>query len=94
MSTNNNLTWADLKRIVNKMPESRLKDEVTIWTDDERAYKIDCVEVLKEDYVFDGDEGCAPKSVMKEGDPKDWKENRAEYYTVHPKGTRIINAAI
>ena len=88
-----NLTWADLKRIANKIPESRLKDEVTIWTDDEQCYKIDAVEVLKEEYVFDGDEGCAPKSVMKNADPKDWKENRDEYYTVHPKGTRIISAA-
>jgi hypothetical protein len=92
MNNEKNMTWADLKKIVNKMPESRLKDDVTIWTDTEECFKVADIEILKEDYVFDGDEGCAPKSVMKVADPKDWKENRDEYYTVHQKGTRIINA--
>jgi hypothetical protein len=86
------LTWAQLKKAANKVPEKLLQNEVVIWTDDERAYKISDIEILKEDYLFDGDEGCAPRSILKEGDPEDFKENEEDYYLIHPKGTRIINA--
>ncbi len=86
-------TWADLKRMVNRMPDHLLKLQVYIWpTDEERALVVTGIERLTEDYVHDGDVGCCPKSIMKSGDPDDWKENQDEYYLVHPKGTRILNA--
>ena len=85
-------TWGDLKKAVNRIPDQLLKEPVRIWTDDEQCFVISDVERLKEDYVFDGDEGVCPKSIMKSGDPKDWEENKDEYYTVYPKGCRIINA--
>ena len=86
-----NLTWGDLKKIINKMPDSRLKDEITIWADDENCYKVDGVEVLKEDYVFDGDEGCCPRSVAKGFGANEYALLKHEI--AHHKGTRIINAA-
>lgn len=88
-------TWADLKKAVNKIPENQLNKRVTIWTDDEQCFHISYVEVLKEDYVHDGVEGCAPRSVLKAGYTKEeWKEAKEfdSHYTVHEKGTRIINA--
>lgn len=86
-----NMTWAQLKRIVNKIPISLLKEEVTIWTDYEQRYKIDNVQVLKEDYIFDGDENSIPRSIFKKADPEFYKESKND--VTYPKGTRIINAA-
>jgi len=85
-------TWADLKKAVVRIPDELLKEPVRIWTDDEQCYVISDVERLIEDYVFDGDEGVAPRSIMKNSDPENWKEYKDEYYTVYPKGCRIINA--
>lgn len=88
-------TWAALKRIANRIPEDRLKDEVIIWTDDERALVVSCVETLKEDYLFDGDEACAPKSVMKEVIDEEKKQgtyDEGDFPVVHPKGRRILYA--
>lgn len=93
MSDIKNLTWADLKRIVNKIPESRLQDEVTIWGDDEQVFMIDNVQVLNEDYVDDGCCNCVPRSIMRKADQEYWKENKEDHPVVYPKGTRIINAA-
>lgn len=85
-------TWAALKKAVNKVPDHMLKNEVIIWTDDEeKAHTVICVETLKEDYVFDGDEGCAPKSIMKEAIAEAKKTgDEDEYFVIHQKGTRII----
>ena len=86
-------TWADMKRVVNRMPPDLLKLKVYIWPDEEeRALVVTGINRLREDYVYDGDVACCPKSIMKAGDPQDWKEKKDEYYVVHPKGTRIINA--
>jgi hypothetical protein len=86
-------TWADMKRMVNRMPPELLKLKVYIWpNDEETALVVTGIERLKEDYVHDGDVGCCPKSIIKSGDPIVWEENKDEYYLVHPKGTRIINA--
>lgn len=91
-NTEKKFTWADLKKVVNRMPADALSRDVTIWTEDERCYTVTNVERLKEDYVDDGDCGCCPKSIMKNGDPEGWKENKDEYGVVYPKGTRIVNA--
>lgn len=87
-------TWADLKRRANRIPKERLQDEVVIWTDDEKAYRVSDVERLTEDYLFDGDEGCAPKSAMKDC-IEDAKQtgDEDEYYLIHPKGRRILYAS-
>jgi len=91
-------TWSDLKRIANRIPKDRLKDEVIIWTDrddDAAAFKVNGVQRLEEDYIFDQDDGCAPKSVMKEliADEKAaGTYDPDEYYLIHPKGRRILYA--
>lgn len=89
-------TWRDLKRVVNKMPESRLDDQVTIWTD-EQSLDVQGVMILKEGYCDDGDCGVAPISIMRgvqqdaikagDYDKEDW-----DLTPVYPKGTRIIEA--
>jgi len=89
-------TWRDMKNACNKIPESRLDDQVTIWTD-EQALNVQGVMVLKEGYCDDGDCGVAPLSIMRgivedekkagNHDPEDW-----DLTPVYPKGTRIIEA--
>jgi hypothetical protein len=90
MDNEKQFTWADFKKAVNKMPENQLNKSVIIWTADEQCYHVTHVQVLKEDYVHDGDEGCTPRSILKE----EWKEAKEydTHYVIHEKGTRIINA--
>lgn len=82
-------TWADLKEICNETPEENLSSEVILWAEDETVHRITEVEILEEDYVYDGDEGCGPKSVLMEAMGEDFDEE--ENYLVHKKGTRILN---
>lgn len=93
MKKDKKFTWADLKKAVNKIPEKNLKKEVIVWNiSDESAMTITDVEILKEDYLFDGDEGCAPKSVMKEAIAEAKRDGlEDEYPVVHIKGTRVLN---
>jgi hypothetical protein len=85
--TDKKFTWADLKKIVNKLPAHLLKSPVIGWHEDSEAgIKIVYTEKLKEHYVFDGDEGCAPINLMKKEDDYDPEDN----YIVHPKGTIIL----
>lgn len=79
-------TWYDLKRVIDKMPVSRLKDEVRGWRDEE-GVMVTGVEVLKEDYHEDGDVGTWPRSVMLDnlGD-----DDEDDYPLVFHKGTRIL----
>lgn len=86
------LTWAELKKAINRMPKKHLNKPVCLWAD-EQGFKIVEVEILKEDYLFDGDEGCAPRSTMKEvidGEKDFPPEDKGDYYVVHEKGTRIL----
>jgi hypothetical protein len=85
-------TWRDMKRVVNKMPESRLDDQVVIWDmeSDGRALKVEQVEILKEDYHDDGDVGTWKKSDMRAG--LDATDSEDSFPVIYPKGTRIINA--
>lgn len=87
MSTYKKFTWYDLKRVIDKMPEARLKDEVRGWKDED-GVTITGVEILKEDYHDDGDIGTWPKSIMLENLGDDDEE---DYPLVFPKGTRILN---
>jgi hypothetical protein len=81
-----------MKRVVNKMPESRLDDQVVIWDmeSDGRALKVEQVEILKEDYHDDGDVGTWKKSDMRAG--LDATDSEDSFPVIYPKGTRIINA--
>jgi hypothetical protein len=92
MKTKKTFTWADLKKVTNRVPKSLLHNPVIIWAEDgEKAFVAAGVEILKEDHLYDGDEGCAPKSVLKESiaDAK-LTGDEDEYYLIHQKGTRII----
>lgn len=81
-------TWADLKKAVNKMPEAELKKGVRVWGVD-RAFSIDGVKVLKEDYLDDGDSGSIPRSEAKKNySPTEYNEYKNEVN--YPKGTRIL----
>lgn len=87
-------TWADLKRIVNRMPKKHLSKPVVIWEGDS-ALRVEGVEVLKQDYLYDGDEGCCPRSEMKdvlEENKQLSEEDQTDFYVVHEKGTRILYA--
>lgn len=84
-------TWNDLKKIANKIPQSRLGDRVYIWDDDGGGYIIGDVEILKEDWLFDGDENSIPRSDLESAIGKDEIKNpENEYYVIHKKGTRIL----
>ena len=87
-------TWGALKKAANRVPDHLLKNEVIIWTEDgEKAHTVVYVETLKEDFIFDGDEGCAPKSIMKEAVAEAKQTgDEDEYFLIHKKGTRIIHA--
>ena len=86
-------TWADLKKAVNQIPDAQLKKKVVIWTDDENCYQVANVEILKEDHLNDGDDGCAPRSDLKDA-IKEAKQTGDQdvYYLIHKKGTRILYA--
>lgn len=91
--TKKKFTWADFKKAVNKIPEKNLNQEVVIWTEDERCYTVDSLFICPEDFLFDGDEGCCPRSEMKDAikeEKRDYPDTESEYYVVHRKGTRII----
>jgi hypothetical protein len=87
------ITWADLKKAVNELPEDLLTTKVVLWpfSDGEEAWNLVEVMTLEEDYVFDGDSGCAPLSVMKESvSAEEWEEAKDEHHLVFPKGTPIL----
>lgn len=85
-----NITWAELKEIVNKLPEQILNQAVTIWNSSEEAGSVAIsVKILGEDHHYDGDEGCAPISIIKENFD-DYEEHKDEYYLVHAYGTPIL----
>lgn len=95
-SENTKFTFRDLKRIINKMPESRLGDNVVVW-EDEKAIHIEGVLILEENYVSDGDVAVCPISIIRENIAYDKKYGRydPDYYdltTIYPKGTRILQA--
>lgn len=88
----NNLTWRQLKMLANDVPEELLDRDVVSWADDEEegGVVITGFEILDENYLFDGDEGCAPESgLIKSVSEEEFKEG--DHYVVHPKGTRILN---
>lgn len=91
-------TWETLRKIANSIPEDRIKDEVIIWTDrddDASAFAVKCVERLSEDYIFDGDEGCAPRSIMKETIEEEKAAgtySEQEFRVILHKGQRILYA--
>lgn len=91
MATEKKFTWADLKRIVNKIPAARLKDSVIIW-EDERGATVTRVRILEEDYHEDGDTGTWPKSIMKSEIKGSTDYTADDFPRVFKKGTRIIEA--
>lgn len=83
------LTWAELKKIVNEMPEELLQNQVYAWNANDcepEGLGINGIQRLEEDHVFDGDEACVPVSAFKEAGELDPEEN----YVVHPAGTVIL----
>jgi len=95
MQTSEKFTWNDLKAIIDSMPAELMNEQVVIWHEDDDApmpgMKVTGFEILDEDYVFDGDEGVAPLSVMKDGDPEGWQEYKEDCPVIYPKGSRILN---
>lgn len=95
MKADKKFTWAQLKKIVNAIPDKHLNKEVVVWKeDDDGGGLITNVEILKEDYLFSGDEGCCPKSQMKDAikeEKKEFPDTASEYEVVHEKGTRILH---
>lgn len=87
--SNNILTWGELKKIVNEMPEEFLQNQVYAWNAndaDPQGLPINSILKLQEDYVYDGDEGCDPLSIAKESGEYD----PDEHYIVHHAGTIIL----
>lgn len=84
------ITWAEVKEIVNKLPDRILNQSVTIWNSSEDAGSVAVgVKTIEEDYHYDGDQGCAPLSVIKDN-YDDYEENKDEYHLVHAVGTPIL----
>jgi len=80
-------TWADLKAAIDNLTDEQLSKPIYLWGV-ESGDNIE-FDVLDEDYLHDGDEGCAPKSVMEEsmsGEPIDMED----YPLIHSKGTIIF----
>lgn len=87
---NRRVTWAEIKEILNNMPESILSQKVTIWTESEdEGHLVASIKILEEDHHYDGDEGCMPISQMKEL-YEDYYENKDEYHLVHTAGTPVL----
>lgn len=84
------ITWAEIKEIVNGLPDNILNQAATIWDEaEENGHCVTGIKILEEDWHFDGDEGCAPISILKE-QYDDYEENKDEYHLVHAKGTPIL----
>lgn len=84
------ITWAEIKELVNKLPEDILKQRCTIWNESEdNGHSVTGIKILDEDWHFDGDEGCMPLRLLKEHN-EDYEENKDEYHLVHATGTPIL----
>lgn len=84
------LKWRELKEIVNALPENILDQNVTVWNDSEDSGNAAMrVVILEEDHHYDGDEGCAPISVIKEN-YEDYEQSKETYPLVHANGTPIL----
>lgn len=80
-------TWADLKAAIENLTEEQLNKPIYLWGV-ESGDKLE-FDILDEDYLEDGDEGCAPKSIIEEnmsGETVDM----TDYPLVHSKGTIIL----
>lgn len=84
------IKWSDIKEIVNKLPDHILNQSVTIWNSSEDSGSLAiAIKLLHEDYHYDGAEGCAPLSVIKDND-EEFDENKEDYHLVHAIGTPIL----
>lgn len=84
------ITLNEIKEALNKLPENMLSQKATIWNASEDAGSVVVgIKILDEDHHYDGDEGCAPISVIKEN-YDDYEENKDEYPLVHAAGTPIL----
>ncbi len=79
-------TWADLKAAIENLTDEQLSKPIYLWGV-ESGDKIE-FDVIDEDYLHDGDEGCAPKSVIEES--LEEGEDLSEYPLTHSKGTIIF----
>lgn len=90
----NKMTWADLKKVVNELPEELLDQKIVLWPleDGEEAWNMVEVMKLEENYVFDGDMGCTPESALRESYDEELSEDefQKEHYLVFEKGTPIM----
>jgi hypothetical protein len=83
------LTYRQLAEAIANMPEELKERQVITWPSDdsEKGHSVTEAEVLKENYRFDGDEGCIEESILKET-YDDW--NDEDNYIIHPKGMLIL----
>lgn len=94
MSKQKRFTWKDLKKIVNAIPDNRLKDDVIIWTDrddDASGFRVKEAFPLEENYVK-GEEGCFPQSELKDMKRFDDDFDPKDHPVLHKKGKMIIYA--
>ena len=84
------VTWAEIKEVLNNLPDNILSQYATIWNGSEDAGSaVVGIKILDEDWHYDGDEGCAPISHFKEH-YDDFEENKSTYHLVHATGTPIL----
>ncbi len=90
MAKSNKYTWADLKKLIDKLEPAQLKQEIR-WWGEERGGKIINVSKLKEDHTDIGD-NWEPVSDYK--GEKGWDDKPLDLYdgssNILPKGTPII----
>lgn len=83
------VTFRQLIEAIEKMPSELLDKKIVTWPSDdsEIGHVIVELEILEEDYRFDGDNGSVAESIMKDT-YEEWDAD--ENYVVHQKGTIIL----
>lgn len=76
------MIWKEMKDFCDSLSEEQLKENVSLWREDEAINNIVAEELDEDMYVADGDEGCYPLSEA--------TEPIEELRKVHSKGKPIL----